>query len=807
MAQATRYGQMTFSDHVEQALREGALWACLCVAVYLALSLMSYSANDPCWSHVGETQTVTNAGGPAGAWFADVAFYLLGFFAYLLPFMLAWSAWTVFRGHGEEPTLRVWLMVLRWIGFVVILAAGCGYLSLHVSTFGLRLPNGAGGGLGMLVSTRMLASFNAPGTDVLLTGALAVSIIVFSGISLLRLLDQFGDLVLRWLNAASATFSNMRIRKRPDAATAASDAAAPIPTAPAPAPVIEVPIAAGLPQTLKLLNPSEPPFDGAGKPRPIPAPPAPPTPPAPVEMPDAVQKKTPVDAASSSAAPEVESPPAAPVSARPALELLTAPSASNMEHSAEEIEELSCAVEAHLADLGLPVRVVAVYPGPVVTLFELQLPPGMRANKLNRLLPDLVQALALANVRLVEMTPGNALIGIEIPNQQRQHIRLRELLATPEYQQATVPLTIALGSNISGLPVVVDLARLPHILLAGMVGAGKSVALNAMILSLLFKASPKSVRLLLLDDQLPHFAAYAELPHLLTPVITDPQSAARALRWCVDEMERRYRLMVKLGVRNISGYNQHLAEARAAGVMLLDPTVPVSDAPDAAAAVPRLQRLPYIVVVIAEVVELLEATAQTATVLAHLAQKARAAGIHLILATAQPASAALTDELKANLPTRLALQLASRTDSRLIIEQGGAEHLLGLGDMLYLAPTSNVPQRVHGALVTEDEVRRVVDFLQHQLGSWQDQTPLAAPLQHRAAAKPGDEALDPLFAEVVAHVRTTRRASQPNLQRQFKISSQRTVRMIAEMEQRGIIGPADNNGRHCVLASSSIQDQ
>jgi len=800
MAQATRYGQMTFSDHVEQALREGALWACLCVAVYLALSLMSYSADDPCWSHVGETQFVTNAGGPAGAWFADVAFYLLGFFAYLLPFMLAWSAWTVFRGHGEEPALRVWLMVLRWIGFVVILAAGCGYLSLHVSTFGLRLPNGAGGGLGMLVSTRMLASFNAPGTDVLLTGALAVSIIVFSGISLLHLLDKFGDLVLRWVNSALSIFSGKR---QPAAAApaAAPDSAAPAPPTAAPAsapvkPVVEMPIAAGLPQTLKLLNPSEPAFDDAGKPRPVSAPANAPTPSAAA---DTAQKKTPTTAASSSAAPEAESLPAAPRSARPSLELLTAPTLVNVEHSAEEIEELSCAVETHLAALGLVVRVVAVYPGPVVTLFELQLPPSVRANKLNRLLPDLVQALAIANVRLVDMTPNNALIGIEIPNQQRQHIHLRELLDTQEYQKATAPLTIALGSNISGLPVVVDLARLPNILLVGMIGAGKSVALNAMMLSLLFKSSPKSVRLLLLDDGLPHFAAYAELPHLLAPVITDPQQAARALRWCVDEMERRYRLMIKLGVRNISGYNQHIAEARAAGAMILDPTVPSSDAPP-------LQRLPYIVVVIAEVVDLIEATAQTAAVLAHLAQKARAAGIHFILATAQPASTALSDELKANFPTRIALQLASRTDSRLIIEQGGAEHLLGLGDMLYLPQTSNVPQRVHGALVTEDEVIRVADFLRQQLGSWQDQEPLALSLLRAAAEKREDE-LDPLFDEAVVYVRTAGRASQPSLQRQFKISYQRAIRMISTMEQRGIIGPADNNARHRVLTPSSIQDQ
>jgi DNA segregation ATPase FtsK/SpoIIIE, S-DNA-T family len=784
MAQATRYGQLTFSDHVENALREGAMWTVMCVSVYLALSLMSYSPTDPGWSAVGESMAVSNAGGPTGAIFADIAFYLVGFFAYLLPFMLAWSAWTVFRGHGEEPTLRVWLLLLRWFGFAVVLAAGCGYLALHVGTFGLGLPNGAGGGLGMLVSTLMLEKFNAPGTDVLLTGALAVSLMLFLGFSLLRLIDQFGALVLDGLTQGGSTVMGVVSRRPPAPAPAPADAVTP-------AAVDTVAIAAGLPPTLKLLNPSEQPFDKKGKPRPAAAAAPPGAPPA------APLKKTEPSDSTAATAPEAVAETAAAVppvvkTGRPPLELLTAPAAARVELSADQIEELSCAVEGHCAELEVTVRVVAVYPGPVVTLFELQLPPDLKPAKLVGILPKLALELSVASVRLVEMAPGNAVIGIEIPNHQREQIHLRALLATPEYQETLAPLAVAVGQNISGMPVVLDLARQPHLLLAGMAGAGKTTALHALLVSLLYKSGPKMLRLMLIDLHQRELTPYAEIPHLLTPLLHDPQLASRALRWCVDEMERRYRVMAKLGVRNLISYNRAIAEAQAAGALILDPTVPTTTP---AEAVPRLQHLPYLVVVIAEVAEVVAATTYTVAVLAQLAQKARAAGIHLVLATAQLTPKVLTEQLCAQIPARLALQVASRAESRLILEQAGAEDLLGAGDMLYLAPNSTVPQRVHGAVIAVEEVARVTEFLRQQRSVLPALDALALPSEVLAT----DAAPDPLFDETVALVRATQRASLPSVQRHFKISYQRAVRLLEMLEQRGIVGAAESNGSHRVL--------
>ncbi len=781
MAQATRYGQLTFSDHVENALREGAMWTVMCVAVYLALALMSYSPTDPGWSSVGESMTVSNAGGPTGALFADIAFYLVGFFAHLLPFMLAWSAWTVFRGHGEEPTQRVWLLLLRWFGFAVVLAAGCGYFSLHVGTFGLKLPNGAGGGLGLLVSSLMLERFNAPGTDVLLTGALAVSLMLFLGFSLLRLIDNFGSMVIN-SGGRGWSFLTGLLSKR-----AAAPASAPAPTpAPPPPAVVEVPIAAGLPPNLNLLNPAE-----------VSA--APPTAPlSDVVAAAATLKKIVTAGAAPTPAPEpappvVAAPP--PVKAgRPNLELLSASPAAKVELSADQIEELSCAVEMHCAELGVTVRVVAVYPGPVVTLFELQLPPDLKTPKLAGLMPKLALALDVVGVRLVEMAPGNAVIGIEIPNQQRERIGLRTLLAAPEYQETLAPLAVASGQNIAGLPVVLDLARQPHLLLAGMSGSGKTTALNALLISLLYKSGPKMLRLVLIDVQQRSLVAYAGIPHLLTPVIDAPLPASRMLRWCADEMERRFRVMAKLGVRNLISYNRMIAEAQVAGAQILDPTAPDTTAPE---AVPRLHYLPYVVVVIAELADVLAATTYTVAVLTQLAQKARAAGIHLVLATAFPQPEVLPESLCRHLPARLALQVSSRAESRLVLEQAGAEDLLGAGDMLYLAPNSNVPQRVHGAFVSADEVAQVTAFLRQQAPALPPSGALALP---DLTLEPATvESLDPLFAEVVAQVRTTQRASLPSLQRHFKISYQRAVRLLETLEQRGIVGAVEANGSHRVL--------
>jgi DNA segregation ATPase FtsK/SpoIIIE, S-DNA-T family len=839
MAQATRYGQLTFSDYVERALREGAMWTLMCVAVYLALSLLSYSPQDPGWSFVGETGQVTNAGGRTGAWFADVVLYLFGFFAYLLPLMVAWSAWLVFRGRGEEPSMRVWLLSLRWIGFLVTLAAGCGYASIHMASLGAYLPNGSGGGLGLLVSHQMLGAFNSTGTNVLIGGTLVVSVTLFSGISWLALLDNLGAAVLQGIrviwSAIAGRFAQL-ITPRQAAATPIESAGLPkdlklIDPPPPVGPITssERPparvrrTAARLPQGVReamtdapsaFLDPNMEPDDGGvadglvvvRDQRKVPngAPPAKKLQPVLAKTEPSPQPRVAADAFS----------PLGPVGdkSRPPLDLLDSPRKSGGGYSDEQIESLSRQVEANLADFGVDVQVVAVYPGPVVTLFELQLAPGIKASKITGLARDLARALSTVSVRVVEIIPGKSVIGIEIPNRKRETVFLREIFGASTYQEAASPLTLGLGSNISGLPVVVDLARMPHALIAGTTGSGKSVAINVMILSLLYKAGPEDVRLIMVDPKMLELSVYEGIPHLLTPVVTDMKEAANALRWCVGEMERRYRLMAKLGVRNIGGYNRRIADAADAGETIPDPTFTPESAATAGVAPPVLGHLPYIVVIIDELADMMMVVGKKVEeLIARLAQKARASGIHLLLATQRPSVDVLTGLIKANIPTRIAFQVSSRIDSRTILDQMGAEQLLGHGDMLYLPPGGNIPQRVHGAFVDDHEVHQVVEFLKAQYG---EPTYIHDVLREPTESLPGidpeprgdTEDSDPLFDEAVQIVVESRRASISGVQRRLKIGYNRAARMIEEMERIGIVGPAETNGNREVLAPPLVND-
>ncbi|MBK1725145.1 DNA translocase FtsK [Thiocystis violacea] len=847
MAQATRYGQLSFSDQVERALREGSMWTLICVAIYLALSLVSYSPQDPGWSYVGEATQAANAGGRTGAWFADVTLYLFGYFAYLLPFMVAWSAWLVFRGPGEDPGAKTWVLSLRWVGFLVTLAAGCGFVSIHFASHGGYLPNGAAGGLGLLVSSRMLNAFNPTGANLLLSGGLLVSLTLFFGISWVKLMDGIGAAVLQGATAILQGFKGMvgglsskHVRQRSEK-EAYPD---------------------GLPKALKLLDPASAVLPSpaaeddprARKPKarrsasqlpqavqdaladPAPAKAAPD--PEPVERPQApkaglmrnagaalkevagglrdVLPQSSRDGAKAvppTSKPEVKRRAAVPgETPRPPLDLLDLPRRSGGGYSPEKLEELSRQVETNLADFGVEVEVVAVYPGPVVTLFELRLAPGIKASKITGLARDLARALTTVSVRVVEIIPGKSVIGIEIPNKQRETVFLREIFDSPAYQDSTSPLTLGMGTNISGLPVVSDLARMPHALIAGTTGSGKSVAINALILSLLYKSGPEDVRLIMVDPKMLELSVYEGIPHLLTPVVTDMKEAANALRWCVGEMERRYRLMAKLGVRNIAGYNRRVAEAAEAGTPIPDPTVSQEDLLASGGEAPALGHLPYIVVIIDELADMMMVVGKKVEeLIARLAQKARASGIHLLLATQRPSVDVLTGLIKANIPTRVAFQVSSRIDSRTILDQMGAEQLLGHGDMLYMPPSSNIPQRVHGAFVDDHEVHQVVDFLKTHYGEADYiHDVLREPTESLPGIDPeprGEvEDSDPLFDEAVQFVIESRRASISGVQRRLKIGYNRAARMVEEMERIGIVGSAETNGNREVLAPPPVDD-
>jgi S-DNA-T family DNA segregation ATPase FtsK/SpoIIIE len=472
---------------------------------------------------------------------------------------------------------------------------------------------------------------------------------------------------------------------------------------------------------------------------------------------------------------------------------------------------MSRLVELKLKDFGVDVEVVAVHPGPVITLFELQLAPGTKAARITNLAKDLARALSTISVRVVEVIPGKSVIGLEIPNEQREVVYLSEVLKSEVYDHAKSPLTLALGKDIAGNPVVANLSKMPHALIAGTTGSGKSVAINAMVLSLLYKSSPKDVRLIMIDPKMLELSVYEGIPHLLTPVVTDMKEAANALRWCVGEMERRYRLMAALGVRNITGYNRKIQDAEKAGEPIRDPLFqPEPGAEGEAALAPELQTLPYVVVIIDELADMMMIVGKKVEeLIARLAQKARAAGIHLLLATQRPSVDVITGLIKANIPTRIAFQVSARVDSRTILDQMGAEHLLGNGDMLYLPPGGSIPQRIHGAFVDDNEVHRVVKHLKKSGKPDYVDEILMEPTEAipGLSGEPADtEDSDPLFDQAVRIVTESRRASISGVQRRLKIGYNRAARMIEEMERIGIVGPAETNGNREVLAPPPVED-
>ncbi|MCC6715289.1 MAG: cell division protein FtsK, partial [Gammaproteobacteria bacterium] len=481
-------------------------------------------------------------------------------------------------------------------------------------------------------------------------------------------------------------------------------------------------------------------------------------------------------------------------------------------YSEETLEAMSRQVELKLADFGVEAQVVAVHPGPVITRFELQPAAGVKVSRITNLAKDLARSLSVVSVRVVEVIPGKSTVGLEIPNTKREVVTLSEMLSAREYEASTSPLTLALGKDIGGKPVVVDLARMPHLLVAGTTGSGKSVALNAMILSLLYKSTPSDIRLIMIDPKMLELSVYEGIPVLLAPVVTDMKEAANALRWCVNEMERRYRLMAALGVRNIGGYNRKVQDAIEAGKPLVDPLVRASGAEEE--ETPTLDALPYVVVIVDELADMMMTVGKKVEeLIARLAQKARAAGIHLILATQRPSVDVITGLIKANIPSRIAFQVSSRVDSRTILDQMGAETLLGHGDMLYLPPGVGLPTRVHGAFVSDQEVHQVVAHLKASGTPEYIDAIVCGDLDEDLAGNGGygeangtAEDVDVLYDEAVRFVTETRRASVSAVQRRLKIGYNRAARMVEEMERAGVVGSLQSNGTREVLAPPPPKD-
>ncbi len=740
-----------------KGLREGGLILCSALALYLLLALSSYHPTDPGWSFSGEANGIVNLGGVVGAWIADVLLYLCGYLSYLFPVMIGYSGWLFFRQSGGAISSQGRAHLFSRIGgFVLTLGAGAGLASLHFVARG-PLPHDTGGVLGNAVGDGLIQVFSMLGGTLFLLALFLTGITLFTGLSWLALMDSVGDLTLRLLSRSLLFLKHCREQQEAWQKRRQRQQH-----------VVEE----------KVRN------QRRKKPRIEPSMPA-------VEPSLRVAKEQQVP---------LFEPPA--TSSLPPLSVLDAPQTSVKGMSKSALEALSRQVELKLRDFGIEVEVVAVHPGPVITRFELNLAPGVKVNRISNLAKDLARSLSTISLRIVDVIPGKSVVGLEIPNEERELVSLGEILKSNEFDESLSPLTIALGKDISGYPVVVDLARMPHLLVAGTTGSGKSVAINAMVLSLLYKANASDVRLILVDPKMLELSVYQDIPHLLTPVITQMKYAANALRWCVAEMERRYQLMAALGVRNLAGYNRKLKDARSKGTPISDPTSNIETEEEA----PLLDPLPHIVVVIDELADLMMTTGKKVEeLIARLAQKARAAGIHLILATQRPSVDVITGLIKANIPTRIAFQVSSRIDSRTILDQGGAEQLLGHGDMLYLPPGTSTPTRVHGAFVSDQEVHRVVDNLRGR--EQPDYVEEVIEGKHASLPEEGENSPngesaedDPLYDQAVRIVTETRRASISGVQRHLKVGYNRAARMIEQMERVGIVSAPQGNGNREVLA-------
>lgn len=749
--------------------RDLALIAIAPLLLYLLASLFTFSPQDPSWSQSGSlTAPVHNMGGLAGAYLADMLLWLFGYVAFLLPLILGAIAWIALFGMDTDGDGNADLgPALRLIGMVAFLISATGLLHLR-GVPAEHFSAGAGGILGTLVGKSLLKLFGGLGGNLFLLVLFLTSVTLATGLSWFAVMERIGKYVLmlpdlfrrgsqqanEWQQTRAMREERETVRKTDAIARAKREPVKIEPPAPA---VVEKSERAKREQQIPL-------FHGTG----------------------------------------------GDESGLPPLSLLDDPKPQVKGYSEETLETLSRQIEFKLKDFRIDVQVVGAYPGPVITRFEMEPAPGVKVSQISSLDKDIARGLSVKSVRVVDVIPGKSVIGLEIPNTSREMIFLSELLRSKEYDKSGSVLTLALGKDIAGRPTVADLARMPHLLVAGTTGSGKSVAVNAMVLSLLYKASPKDLRMLMIDPKMLELSVYQGIPHLLAPVVTDMKEAANGLRWCVAEMERRYKLMSAVGVRNLAGFNKKVKDAMDAGQPLMDPLFKPN--PDLAEAPRPLEPMPFIVIFIDEFADMMMIVGKKVEeLIARLAQKARAAGIHLILATQRPSVDVITGLIKANIPTRIAFQVSSKIDSRTILDQSGAETLLGHGDMLYLPPGTAMPERIHGAFVSDEEVHRVVEHLKasgsadyiegvlEEIQTMGDGIVVGPTGLPESGSGGGDES-DPLYDEAVKIVTESRRASISGVQRRLKIGYNRAARLIEAMEAAGVVSPPEHNGDRQVLA-------
>jgi S-DNA-T family DNA segregation ATPase FtsK/SpoIIIE len=749
--------------------RETAFLVSVAVALYLFLSLTTYSPLDPGWSNSGAATSVRNLGGRFGAWVADLMLVGFGYVAYLFPIMVTVLGWRIFRQHqsGAYPSMP--RRVVTIAGFALTIVGACGLENLHFAAPAAELPFAAGGVLGSLVNEALVGIFGYAGTTVIQLTVFLSGVTFFTGLSWFWLMDRIGeqtfrlfDRVEKWVSGYLDRAVGVKSRRaRKDSVKA-------------------------IRQRLNIDNKAPPRIEPKVR-----------------AQPDSGR----LEREKQKNLFDTKSPRSTVI---PALSLLDPPEAHDQGYSREVLEVMSRLLEKKLADFNIDVQVVEVHPGPVITRFEIEPAPGIKASQIQGLARDLARALSTVSVRVVDNIPGKTVIGLEVPNEVRETVRLVEGLSSRAYEDTSSHLALMLGKNISGVPVIADLCKMPHLLIAGTTGSGKSVCINALILSIVYKSSPRNVRMIMVDPKMLELSVYDGIPHLLTPVVTDMKDAANALRWCIVEMERRYRVMAALGVRNIAGFNRKIKTASDEGRSIPDP---MAD-PETGEETPSLDVLPYIVVVIDELADLMIVVGKKVEeLITRLAQKGRASGIHLILATQRPSVDVITGLIKANIPSRIAFQVSSRVDSRTVLDQIGAEHLLGHGDMLYLPPGTSVPERIHGSYVSDQEVHRVAEALKKSGTPEYEHEVLSGPQDGGGMPLPGvdsssqiDAEDDPLYDQALRIVTETRRASVSSVQRQLRVGYNRAARMIEAMEEAGVVGPLQSNGKREVLAPAPPQD-
>jgi S-DNA-T family DNA segregation ATPase FtsK/SpoIIIE len=749
--------QSALPPRIAALIRESWWLLLVGASAYLLLVLVTYHKGDPAWSVSATSDVVRNAGGRFGAWLSDVLLYLFGISAYwLVLFLLNAVRWGYGRLEAASFIDRRSVAVAG-IGFGFLLPASAAIEHLRLYSLTAALPLAPGGMIGTIVGDPLLKAFGSTGSTLLLLMIAAIGFSLFTGLSWVRFMERVGGWIedgYRWTVDSFRAWQDRRagtvaVVEREEVVEVVKkkivDEHEPIRIEP---PVLDIPRSARVEREKQV-----PLFE---------------------DLPD---------------------------SPLPPLALLDEPGKEVERIAPETLEFTSRLIEKKLLDFGVEVKVQAAYPGPVITRYEIEPAVGVKGSQIVNLVKDLARALSVVSIRVVETIPGKSCMGLEIPNPKRQVVRLSEILSSEVYGNAPSPLTIALGKDISGKPVVADLAKMPHLLVAGTTGSGKSVAINAMILSLLYKAPSSQVRLILVDPKMLELSVYEGIPQLLAPVVTDMKQAANALTWCVAEMERRYKLMSALGVRNLAGYNQKVRDGEKHKTPVANPFSITPDSPE------PLLEMPLIVVVIDELADLMMVVGKKVEeLIARLAQKARAAGVHLVLATQRPSVDVITGLIKANIPSRVAFQVSAKVDSRTILDQMGAEALLGQGDMLYLPPGTGLPQRVHGAFVSDQEVHRVVDQLKRAGEPQYVDGVLESPDLEGEANGEGEEVsgeADPLYDQAVALVLKTRRPSISLVQRHLRIGYNRAARLIEQMERSGMVTPMGASGNREVLVPAA----